>query len=131
MNNQRARRLLPQAIGVCVLATTAAFVFSPSALASTHTAYAPNDAGYTAYETSNNHYTISDTRGDSRAVAVIFEREDGTDVGFQSCHEGAGNACPGDLPSNVTGELYMATGVGLGSDKSGYDFGSRVRIPNA
>ena len=131
MKTQRARRLLPPAVGACALAAIAAFVFPPSAMASPYTAPAPNDAGYTRYETSNNSYTIYDTKGDRRAVAVIFERRDGSDVGFQSCHEGAGNDCPGDLPRSVRGELYMATGVGLGADKSGYNFGPRTRIPNA
>jgi len=100
-------------------------------VASAPTAYAPNGAGRTTYQTSNGHYTIYDTRGDRRAVAVIFERANGANVGFQSCHEGAGNDCPGDLPSTVRGELYMATGVGLGSHKSGYTFGPRVRVPGA
>lgn len=131
MNDQRARRLLPQIIGACALATTAAIVFTPSAMASPYTAYAPGEAGHTIYETSNNHYTIYDTKGDHRAVAVVFERENGDDVGFQSCHEGADNSCPGDLPRDVQGKLFMSTGVGLGADKHGYTFGPRVEIPNA
>lgn len=90
-----------------------------------------HEAGRTTYETGNNHYTIYDTKGDHRAVAVIFENEKGDDVGFQSCHEGANNNCPGDLPGGVKGKLFMATGVGLGADKKGYTFGPSVEIPNA
>ena len=131
MKTQRARRLLPQAISACTLATTAAIVFTPSAMASPYTGYAPSGAGRASYETNNNHYTIYDTKWDSRAVAVLFERENGTDVGFQSCHERSGDNCPGDLPSSVGGKLFMAVGVGLGSDKSGYTFGPLVEIPNA
>jgi len=39
MKTQRARRLLPQAISACTLATTAAIVFTPSAMASPYTGY--------------------------------------------------------------------------------------------
>ena len=98
---------------------------------SVHRLRHPAAAGRASYETNNNHYTIYDTKGDSRAVAVLFERENGTDVGFQSCHERSGDNCPGDLPSSVGGKLFMAVGVGLGSDKSGYTFGPLVEIPNA
>lgn len=131
MNITRVRRLLPQTIAGCTLVAATMLLFPASAMASLHTAHAPNGAGKTTYDTSNNHYTIYDEKGDHRAVAVIFERKDGTDVGFQSCHEGAGSDCPGDLPSSVRGELYMSMGVGLGPDKSRYTFGPRVRISNA
>lgn len=131
MYNQRVRRLLRQMNGACALATTAALMFTPSAMASPYTADAPDNAGSTTYETGNNHYTIYDTKGDGQAVAVIFELEDGTDVGFQSCHEGSGGDCPGDLSGSVEGKLFMATGVGLGAHKTGYAFGPRVKIPDA
>ena len=131
MKTQRARRLLPPAVGACALAAIATFVFPASAMASPYTAYAPNGAGRTTYETSNNHYTIYDTKGDRRAVAVIFYRSNGVIEGFQSCHEGNGEDCPGDLPRSVTGPLYMRTGVGLGSNPTGYTYGTPVYIPNA
>ena len=45
MTDQRVRRLLPHTIGACALATTAALMFPPSAMASPYTAYAPHSAG--------------------------------------------------------------------------------------
>lgn len=93
------------------------------------TSYAPNGAGRTIYETSTNHYTIYDTKGDRRAVAVYFDRPNGDLVGFQSCHEGNGNDCPGDLRDNGTGPLCMKMGVGLGANPDEYTWGLRVCIP--
>jgi len=102
------------------------------AFASSHTSYAPGGAGKTTYNTSNNHYQIYDTKGDHRAVMVIFYRPGDTALlGFQSCHEGAGDNCPGDLPREVTGPLCMKTGVGLGPNPSSYTFGGEVCVPNA
>ncbi|MGH3696575.1 MAG: helix-turn-helix domain-containing protein [Pseudonocardiaceae bacterium] len=94
---------------------------------------APDGAGNAMYNTNNNHYQIYDTKKDRRAVAVIFYRSDRLPdfVGFQSCHEGAGNDCPGDLSDSVTGLLCMKTGVGLGANPTGYTFGEEVCFPNA
>lgn len=103
------RRLV--AVGAMTIGTLG-MVASP-AFASSHTSYAPSGAGKTTYNTDNNHYKISDTKGDHRAVAVLFYRPGGEFVGFQSCHEGSGNDCPGDLPGSVSGTLCMLTGVGL------------------
>lgn len=101
------------------------------AFASSHTSYAPGGAGKTTYNTSNNHYKISDTKGDHRAVAVVFYRPNGEAVGFQSCHEGSGDDCPGDLPGSIGGTLCMRTGVGLGSNPKDYSYGDPVCFPNA
>ncbi|MGH3923978.1 MAG: hypothetical protein ACRDTT_14105 [Pseudonocardiaceae bacterium] len=97
------------------------------------TSYAPGGAGKTTYQADDNHYQIYDTKGDRRAVAVIFYRPDRPSdfVGFQSCHEGSGNDCPGDLPGSVTDLLCMKTGIGLGSHPDGYTFGEQVCVPNA
>lgn len=94
---------------------------------------APDGAGKTTYNTSSNHYEIYDTKKDRRAVAVIFYRPDRPSDfgGFQSCHEGAGNDCPGDLPDSVTDLLCMKTGVGLGANPAGYAFGEEVCFPSA
>lgn len=97
------------------------------------TSSSPDGAGNSVYNTSNNHYQIYDAKKDRRAVAVIFYRSGRLPdfVGFQSCHEGAGNDCPGDLPDSVTGLLCMKTGVGLGANPTGYTFGEEVCFPNA
>jgi hypothetical protein len=101
------------------------------ALARPATSYAPDGAGRTLYETNTNHYTIYDIKGDHRAVAVYLDRPNGDLIGFQSCHEGSGNDCPGDLPGSVTGPLCMKMGVGLGPHPAGYIWGPRVCVPNA
>ena len=95
------------------------------------TSYAPDGAAKTAYDTGHNHYQIYDTKADRRAVGVKFYRPGGALVGFQSCHEGAGDDCPGDLPRSVTGPLCMQTGVGLGPNPNDYTFGEQVCVPNA
>ncbi|MFC0111771.1 hypothetical protein [Kibdelosporangium aridum] len=97
----------------------------------TYTAWGPGRASSATYNNANNHYVIRDRASDNRAVAVIFQRANGVIVGFQSCHEGAGQSCPGDLPRTVTGRLYMRAGVGLGPNPTGYRWGAAVVIPNA
>lgn len=104
-------------IGTLGLAASPAFA-SPSS--------APGSAGHTTYYSSTNHYRIYDTKADHRAVAVKFYRPGGAFVGFQSCHEGAGDSCPGDLPRSVGGRLCMQTGVGLGPDPRNYRYGGPV-----
>lgn len=97
------------------------------------TSYAPGGAAKTTYNRSDNHYQVYDTKADHRAVAVIFYHPDrpADFVGFQSCHEGADDDCPGDLPKSVTGPICMKTGMGLGSNPKDYTFGEPVCVPNA
>ena len=127
MNNIRRLMVIGTlATGMLGLAGSPAFASPP-------TSYAPDGAGKTTYNTSTNHYTIYDTKGDRRAVAVKFYRPGHPSVlvGFQSCHEGNGDNCPGDLPSWVRGPLCMQTGVGLGSNPNSYRFGREVCVRNA
>ncbi len=116
-------------IGALIIGTLGITV--PSAFADTDSSYGPDGSGRTTYNTSKNHYEIYDTKKDSHAVAVKFYRPGGTLVGFQSCHEGAGNRCPGDLPKSLSGPLCMKTGVGLGPDQNNYAYGGEVCFQNA
>ncbi len=118
------------AVGAITIAALGLAV-PPAFAATSYTSYAPNGAGKTTYNTSNNHYQIYDTKGDHRAVAVLFYRPGGAFVGFQSCHEGAGDSCPGDLPGSVSGSLCMSTGVGLGSNPEDFEFGQGACFENA
>jgi len=95
------------------------------------TSYAPNSAGHTLYDTSTNYYSIYDTKGDRRAVAIYLDRPNGSLVGFHPCHEGNGNDCSGGLPGSVTGPLCMKMGVGLGSHPAEFTWGPRICISNA
>jgi hypothetical protein len=122
MNN--IRRLMV----VGALATGTLGMATSPAYASSANSYAPDGAGKTMYNPSTNHYQIYDTKGDHRAVGVLFYRpeEGGDPLGFQSCHEGNGNNCPGDLPSSITGQVCMVTGVGLGPDVKNYSWGKQA-----
>lgn len=118
---------------ICALTIGTLGMAASPAFASSHTSYAPGGAGKTTYNTSNNHYQIYDTKGDHRAVGVLFYRpsQPSVAVGFQSCHEGSGDNCPGDLPGSVSGTLCMRTGVGLGSNPNDYSYGDPVCVSNA